>query len=364
MTYFKYQNIRIAGVSCAVPKNVVNIDSFCERFGEDTITKYKIMTGIEQFRKSDDNQTASDLGFSAAENLIEKLNIDRREIDGLVFVSQSHDYLRPATACVLHKRLNLENGCVAFDINLGCSGFVYGFNVLASLMISSNMRKALLIVAETSTKVMWPNDKSVSMLFGDSGSAVLLELFDGASCIDGALYTKGEGFKSIVIPAGGFRCREADRLPFVASDGNERTLYHQYMNGLDIMQFSISDVPRSVMDFQEKLMIDLNEFDLYLLHQANYFIIKQLIKRFKLPKDKVPVVLNKYGNIGGVSIPMLLCDYLGDNTEGRIYKIFSCGFGIGLSWGILTFSIDESVVLPVIETDTFYDEGIIMKDDL
>ena len=363
MTYFTFNNIKIVGVAAAVPKQKVKIDDFTNQFGEETIKKYKIMTGIEEFRKSSDKQTASDLGFAAAENLINKLNILREEIDGLIFVSQSHDYKRPATAYVLHKRLNLNENCAVFDINLGCSGFVYGFQILASVMNSSNMRKAMLIVAETSTKVMWPNDKSVSMLFGDSGSAVLLEkVNDAGNDIKGCLYSKGQYFKSIIIPAGGFRMPDADKNIFIGSDGNEHSLYYQYMNGLDIMQFSITDVPKSIKEYLNYYKIDINRFDYYILHQANAFIIKQLIKRFKLSKDKVPMVLNKYGNIGGVSIPLVLCDLLGMNNNGRNYSMFSCGFGIGLSWGILDFAINEDVVLPVIETDDFYQEGIITKE--
>ncbi len=364
MTFFEFENVRIAGVAAAVPKNIVEIDSFSVKFGEDTIKKYKLMTGIEKFRKANDNQTASDLGFAAAENLINKLSINRDEIDGLVFVSQSHDYKRPATACVLHKRLNLATNCVAFDVNLGCSGFVYGIQIMTSLMKSSNMRKALVIVAETSTKVMWPNDKSLAMLFGDSGSAVLLENDSCEESIKGALFTKGEGFKSIIIPAGGFRMPEADKEPFIGSDGNEHMMYYQYMNGLDIMQFSISEVPNSIKQFILKYDIDLEKFDIFALHQANAFIIKQLIKRFKLPKEKVPIVLNEFGNIGGVSIPLVLCNELSKINDDRKIKVFGCGFGIGLSWGIVTFEVNSNSVLPIIETEETFNEGIVTKEML
>lgn len=364
MTYFNFNKIKIAGVAAAIPKEIVDIDSFSEKFGTDTIKKYKIMTGIEQFRKSKDEQTASDLGYIAAEHLLTEFKIDREEVDGLVFVSQSHDYKRPATACVLHNRLKLNENCIAFDINLGCSGFVYGFQIMASLMEKSNMRKALVIVAETSTKVMWPNDKSVAMLFGDSGSAVLLERDECASEIYGSLYTKGQGYKSIIVPAGGFRCPVADKEPFIASDGNEKTLYTQYMNGIDIMQFSISEVPRSIKEFLKKFNTDVEFFDYYILHQANNFIIKQLIKRFKLPKEKTPIVLDKYGNIGGVSIPLVMCNVFGNLNNNKEYKVFGCGFGIGLSWGMLAFSINENIVLPIVESDEYYQEGIISKNEL
>lgn len=361
MPFFQLNNISVTGVAAAVPKQVVTVDSFKKEFGTEVIEKYKAMTGIYQFHKTKKEQTASDLGFSAADRLLIGKGISRESIGLLLFVTQSPDYKRPATSYVLHKRLGLGKECAAFDINLGCSGFVYAVQIAGSMMQCSNIQTALIIVAETSTKVMWPKDKSVAMLFGDSGAAILLQK-SGTHSIQGGLWSKGEGCFSIVVPGGGFRNPDASQESFVGSDGNEHMLHYQVMNGADIMQFSITDVPQSIKEFLEYSGNNVAQYDYYLLHQANAFILKQLIRKFKLSKEQVPFSLDRYGNTGGVSIPLTLCDFLEKNDSSEELHLFSSGFGVGLSWGVLDFWVKPQDVFSILETDNFYQEGILSPE--
>ena len=175
MAFFHFDNIRIAGVASAVPTRRVTVESFADCFGNETVEKFSKMTGVKEFRKTLEHQTASDLGFAAAAELLSKKNINRDEIGALVFIAHSVDYRRPATACVLHKRLGLSKDCASFDIGLGCSATVYGLQVVGSMIANSDITKALLITGESLTKMVNPGDKSVAMLFGDGGSAILLE---------------------------------------------------------------------------------------------------------------------------------------------------------------------------------------------
>ena len=178
MPFFNYKNIKITSVASAVPTTVINLNQFKGQYGEDYVEKFKEGTGVEEFRKTSKYQTASDLGFVAAEKIITEKQISRESIGAIVFVSHSPDYRRPSTSSVLHKRLGLSKECAALDVNLGCSAFVYGMQVSCSLMQCSDIERALLIVSESLTKMVYPTDKSVAMLFGDGGAAVLLEKTD------------------------------------------------------------------------------------------------------------------------------------------------------------------------------------------
>lgn len=174
MAKFKLDGIKIEGVACAVPDNPVDTKTFYSKFGQKKVDNFIKMTGVEQTYRTFEEQTASDLCFVAAQNLIEKKKINPQDIGALVFISQTPDYFMPATACVLHKRLRLSQNCMAFDVNLGCSGWVYGLNIAGSLMLSSDIEKAILCFGDTSVKPVSPEDKSSAMLFGEAGSATLL----------------------------------------------------------------------------------------------------------------------------------------------------------------------------------------------
>lgn len=358
MPFFKFNNIEITGIASAVPTQVVSVDSFIPSFGEDTVRKFKKMTGINEYRKTLDNQTASDLGYAAADKLLQEKNIDKDTIGALIFVSHSPDYRRPATACVLQKRLEISKECVVFDINLGCSAFVYGIQTICSLIQSSDIDRALLIVGETMSKMVYPKDQSSAMLFGDAGSAILLEKKDGSGTIQGILRSDGNGYKAIIAPAGGFRNMNASSETIVWPDGNERTLYNTNMNGTDVFNFTISDVPKAVKDFLMHTNTSVDDYDCFALHQANNFIHKQISRKLKIPFEKMPISLDRYGNTSGPSIPLTLCDAYG-NIDDQLINTLMCGFGVGLSWGVLSAKINTNNILPIIETNEYFAEGII-----
>lgn len=357
MPFFHYENIRVAGVASAVPVNKVSFEEFVGQFGRETVEKFSKMTGVKEFRKTREHQTASDLGYAAAEALLTHKGVSREDIGALVFIAHSVDYRRPATACVLHKRLGLSKECAAFDIGLGCSATVYGIQVLSSMMANSDISNALLITGETLTKMVNPNDRSVAMLFGDGGSAVLLEKAENSK-IDVLLRTDGEGYKAIIAPAGGFRNMDAPRKDEMWPDGNVRNLYNTYMNGTDVFSFTISDVPATVKNFWEKSESKVEDYDCFAFHQANQYITKQLSKKLKIPFEKMPLCLDRYGNTSAPAVTMALCDRYGDRTGEQVRTMFCC-FGVGLSWGVASATIDADDILPIIETDEVFEEGII-----
>lgn len=359
MPYFQFNNIKVSGVASAVPTEIVKVSDFASQYGEDYVTKFSASTGIKQFRRTKPHQTASDLCYVAAEKIISEKEVQREEIGALVFVAHSTDYRRPATACVLHKRLGLDKNCVAFDISLGCSAFVYGMQVVCSMMANSDINKALLLVGESLTKMVNPKDKSVNMLFGDGGAAILLEKTEQVSTIKGILKTDGTGYKAIIAPGGGFRNIDAPTQDFTWPDGNVRSLYNTNMQGDDVFGFTISQVPRTIKEFLAKTEVDINSYDCLAFHQANKYISQMLCKKLKCSEDKMPLCLDRFGNTSAPAIPLVLCDTYGSVDENKELRVLACGFGVGLSWGVCSLTINPKDVFPIVETDEIFEEGII-----
>jgi 3-oxoacyl-[acyl-carrier-protein] synthase-3 len=355
MSVFKSSGIGIAGIACAVPKNNVPVESFVSVFGEEVTSKFTSGTGIRATYKALQEQTASDLAVAAAQELFNHIDIAKSEIGAMFLVTQSPDYRRPSSASIVQLRLGLPIDCTCMEINLGCSGFVYGLQNAIAMMSASDYKYGLLLMGETATKLVDPLDKSIVMMYGDAGAAILLERKDGVG-ITSLLRSDGSRYKAIVLPAGGFRDMNPGHERFMCSDGIERSLYDIFMDGTSVFSFSISDVPQAITDYLRLTETTVVDYNAFLFHQANQFIIKQLIRKMKLPKDQVPLSLDRYGNTGGISIPLTLCDAYGDKS-GEKLKALICGFGIGLSWGVANIEVDTDKIYPIVQTEDYYKEG-------
>ena len=358
-----FDNIKISGIACAVPKQKdILLEKYVPIFGEAVVQQFSKMTGVVSRHVTSKEQTASDLAYTAAKNLISHKNIEISSVDILIFVTQTPDYKFPSTACVLHQRLGLNKDCLAFDINLGCSGYVYGLQTISALMHSSNIKRGLLLVGDTINKCIAPQDKTSCMLFGDAGSATLLEKTSGKlPAIRTAMRTDGNGYKAIIVPAGAYRNMDAPAERTLWGDGNNRSEYDLYMNGTDVFNFTISEVPLIINEFMADVGTTVNDYDALVLHQANEYILKQVMKRTKFPKEKTPISIDRYGNTNGTSIPITIADSFGCKSTGEV-RILLCGFGIGLSWGVVTCTVDIDDILPVIKTDESYIDGGIRHD--
>lgn len=345
MAYDIINNIKISGISCCVPNNKVDTHDYHEKMSEEEIIKFINSTGIKQTYKSKNrNMTTSDMCFEAAENLFKELNIDRKSIDALIFITQSSDYICPATACVLQYRLDLSNECIAYDINLGCSGYIYGLHLAATYLRSNTIKRVLLLCGETQFGIA-PDDISSDMLFGEAGTATLLEKSD-KSDMKFLLRTIGEGFRHIIRPDGGCRRRTGDNI-------------YMNMSGTDVFTFTIKEVPKLFKDFYSEFNISNDDFDLCVLHQANKMIIDNIVRKIKMPSDKVPISLDLYGNPSSASIPITICDYIERNCiKNDSINIIASGYGIGLSLGVSSFCIDSKVCLPVIKSDNVWDDDL------
>jgi len=361
MPSFRCPGVRIGGISCAVPEEVVEVDSFIPAFGAASIAKFKTFAGVQRFRRTRENQTASDLGVAAAEHLLTRHAISRDRIGALVFVSHLTDYRRPATACVIHKRLGLATDCAAFDVNLGCSAYPYGLFAAASLMASSTADMALLVCAESLTKITSPEDRTTAHLFGDCGTATLLCRATADEGLCGEVRTDGSGYRAIIVPAGGFRNRFAptDMLDF--PDGNRRSLHHIHMDPAAVFDFTITHVPALISRFLASRDESIDSYDYLVLHQANLFIMKQIARKLGVSMAKIPVSIDEYGNTSAAAIPLTLCHaFAGSDTPRRI-RVLMCGFGVGLSLGVTSAVIDTRDLLPVLTSSASWDEGIVRE---
>ena len=350
MATFSVNNIAIKGISCCVPKNTErNID--LDILTQEEIQKFIDATGVEERRIVTKEICTSDLCCEAAEKLIKDLNWQKEEIEIVVFVSQTADYILPVSAAILQDRLGLSTNCIAFDVPLGCSGYVYGISIIASMMKATGIKKGLLLAGDTSSKLLSKSDKSTIPLFGDGGSATAFELDEEADNLLFDLGTDGSGYKAIMIPDGGSRNRiNEDSLKVVnIEEGISRNACNLVLDGMDVFGFGISQAPKTVNKLIEKFEIDKDAIDHFVFHQANLMMNKMIVKKLKLPVEKVPYSLKGFGNTSSTTIPLTIVTELKESLANNKKDLIVCGFGVGLSWGTAKIKLDNVVISDLIE---------------
>jgi 3-oxoacyl-[acyl-carrier-protein] synthase-3 len=360
MAFFKFKNIRVAGVACTVPKNKVKTESYKSLFGEEEVNKFMEMTGVRVSHRTLKHQTCSDLGFRAAKELLVHKGVAPSEIGACIFSSHSPDYRRPATAFILQYRLGIPKEAVCFDISLGCSSLVVGMQTISCIMNTSNINKALLFVGDTAGKSVYPEDRSSAMLFGEAGAVMLLEKTDNEQDeINALIRSDGSGYRYMIIPGGGYRNLHASEDVVMCRDGNPRTLMNSFIQGTSVFTFTIFDVPRLIKDFWIQTNTTPDDYDCYAFHQANLYILKQIAKKTKIDFERMPITLDRYGNTSGASAIVSLCDRYGNSDVQKIIKVMACGFGIGISLGTTSFDINTNDILPIFEDEDIFEDGLI-----
>jgi len=346
------KKVRIAGISAAVPQHVSEtIDSpvfpnkeECERYMENV--------GVERVRRHPNGVVCSDLCLRAAEELVEALGWERNEIDLLVYVSQSQDYVLPATACVLHGKLGLAQSCSCFDVSLGCSGWAYGLSIVAGMMQSGAFRKALLLAGDASPlSFKHPSSRSSKPLFGDAGTATCLVYDEQAAEMVIDNRTDGTGYEAIIKRGGA--CRhpfDKHSLERVEDQfGNVHRIIDTEMDGAAVFTFGITKVPRAIKDMLRLTERTVEDVDYFLFHQANLMMNEQIRKKCKIPVEKCPYSIRDFGNNSSASIPLTMVTELRETLSEGTHEIVACGFGVGLSWSTLYTTLQAPVVLPLIE---------------
>lgn len=360
----RFSDVEIRGIHTIVPHNAIDIDSELHTIykgDQNALNRIKKVIGLQTRHVAPKHITATDMGEMASNALLESLQIDPLSIGALIFVTQTPDYILPASACYLHGKLGLDQSCLSFDINQACSGYLYGLYVAHSLIQSGGVRRVLLLVGDTLSKFINPLDSNLAPIIGDGVSATLLERSergkeDGSGERDKtseaffALGSQGEKFYQLIIPEGAGRIptKEILQEPKIWETDATRNLKQLYMDGAEIFNFAVMKYPETFEEILSYSQIDRESLDFFFFHQANKYIVDNIARRLGLPKDKVPnTTTNKYGNLSGCSVPATICDTLHEQANQGLshpLRVHLAGFGAGLAWGNAILSLPKGFV--------------------
>lgn len=335
------QNVQISAISSYLPENKLDLLSLSNEYGVKEVANIIRATGIESVRIANTDQTSSDMCFIAAQNLIERENINRNDIDGVVFASQTADYILPSTSVILQDRLVLSKSTVCLDIHYGCSGYIYGIFQAALWIKAGACKNVLVLSGDTSSRIVNSKDRSLRMVFGDCGTATIVK--SGSDTMGFSINSDGSGFDKLIIPAGGFRtkCSQETKKLIIDEDNNGRTKEDMYMDGMAIFDFAISNVHNDINSLLNHMNWDKDLVGLYALHQANKFMVNSIRKKMKVDQEKVPLNIKEYGNTGPATIPLLLSD-INSIKQYDLNKVILSGFGVGLSWGSIACDLSKT----------------------
>lgn len=328
---------RIAAIATHLPERVLSNDQLAELYPSWPAAKIFDKTGIHERRIAGEDETAADLAYAAAARLFETGAVARDEVDFLIFCTQAPDHVLPTSACILQHRLGLPTRVGALDINLGCSGFVYGLSLAAGLIASGAAATILLLTADTYSKFIHPKDKSVRTLFGDGAAATLIRTgdLDGTAGIGPFVFgTDGSGAGDLIVEAGAARLpRSVDTAQEVTdATGNVRSRDNLYMNGGAVLNFTLREVPRAVAALLAKTGTATKDYDKFVLHQANKFMLDALGKKLAVPPERLSRHFERIGNTVSSTIPFVLEREMADGACFPGTRMMLVGFGVGLSW--------------------------------
>ncbi len=335
------------GMSACVPKNIQSNSDLINLIPKEELENLISTIGIREKRVSDPNVCASDLCYHAATELLDSLSISRESVDVLIFMTQDGDYKIPATAPSLQHRLGLPKTTASFDINLSCSGYIYALSAAFAYASQDGINRVLLLDGETFSKLISMKDKANAPLYGDAGTATLIEKGNYGDSFF-SLNSDGSGVNVLKIDAGGARNRTSmDNLKDrVEEDGNIRSQHQLFMDGMEVFNFAMMNVPKDIKNLLSFSGKELSDIDLIIFHQANKFMTDYFVKRLKYDANKVPYSIDRFGNTSSASIPLTIITEISKMTRE---KVMLSGFGAGLSWGSALLDLSDSRLLPLIE---------------
>ena len=346
----KIDGIRLRGIASALPRHTVHVGEIMENMSGDELARMIKTTGVEEIRTATDGMTASDLCFAAAKHLMEKLSVKPDDIDALIFLSISPDYITPATAILLQDRLGLRKDIVAYDIPFGCSAYSYGLYNAAMLVKAGGAKRVLVCTGDTHSTYVNERDRSLRVLIGDAGAATIVEAGDETLCFD--LSCDGSGYDQLIIPAGGRRipCSEETRKAVKDEKGNYHSQENTYMDGIGIMNFALNSVPAAVNSVLGQAGWSKDDVAMYAMHQPNKLVLDFLVRRLRVKGTQMPVTLQHTGNAGAASIPLLFgVEKKRGFDFSRADKVVACGFGIGLSTSAAAMDLSKTEIFEPIE---------------
>lgn len=341
--------LEILGLASALPKRVVSNHDLARRFeGTVAIEKITSYTGVEERRYAEPQQTGADLGVCAANKLFAASDIPRSAVDFLIVCTETPDHIIPATACSIQHQLQLPTTSAAFDVNLGCSGWVYCLGIAQGFLSAGIGRIGLIITADTLTPYIHPRDHSIAFLFGDAATATLVGTTgSGAGLSHLVLGTDGAGARHLIIPAGGARLPRSPETSAETVDGsgNVRSQNHVYMNGPAILSFTLKRVPESIAQCLQEADLSVGDIDQWVLHQASHAVLNALQRSLSIPPERMARRLADVGNTVGSSVPLALEAALRAGRIDRGQRVMLVGYGVGLSWAAALITWGDRTVL-------------------
>jgi 3-oxoacyl-[acyl-carrier-protein] synthase III len=324
----------IKAISYYLPEKVVTNEDLVELFPEWSVGKITSKIGISERHIAGENETAADMAVQAAEKLIEEYHIDKSTIDYIILVTQSPDYFLPTTACIIQDRLGLSTSIGAIDVNLGCSGFIFGLSLAKGLVLGEMAENVLLLTSETYSKHIHPKDKGNRSIFGDAAAATLISTNGFAEIKKFVFGTDGRGADNLIVKTGGFRCQSRLNDLTIDETGNPKSSDFLFMDGSEILNYTLDYFPPLVVDTLFKNNLEQKDIDLFVFHQANKFIMELLRKKMKIEDDKFYRFFATVGNTVSSTIPIALKEALNDGTlAGSNAKVLLAAPGLGYSWG-------------------------------
>ena len=351
MSLLTFDKVGIFGMSAVVPKNIIKNKDYKGPLSKEEIQKAIEHTGIKERRFVDEKTYTSDLFFYAADTLLNEMDINRESIDFIICVTQTPDYRQPPNATLLQHRLGLPKKIGAFDINLACAGYVYGLSIAFAYAALPEVQRILLLVGDTSSKIISNRDRATSLLFGDGGSATLIGKKNNKKKSFFSLNTDGGGFSSLNILGGGYRHKSSTKtLELIKhEDGSIRSEEHLFMNGTEVFKFTMTEVVKDIRRLIEYSQEKLENVDYLVFHQSNKFITDHFTKKLKFSTDKVPYTIDKFGNTSSASIPLTIVSELKKELNEKNKRLILSGYGGGLSWGTTLLNISDCHIVDLLE---------------
>ena len=325
----------IRAIEYYLPETVVSNQDLSLEFPEWPVKKIYSKTGISERHIAREGECSSDLGVFAAQKLFKSGACSPKQIDYLLFCTQSPDFFLPTTACLIQDRLGVSTSAGALDFNLGCSGFIYGLSLAKGLIESGQAQNVLLITAETYSKFINPRDKSVRTIFGDAAAATLVGSIDQEETLIGpfVLGTDGRGGPNLMVPSGGMRRQILEANDLQDSDGNWRGSGNLYMNGAEVFAFTMREIPACINHLLAKTQTRIIDYDLFVFHQANSYMLNHLRQSLEIPAERFYLALEHCGNTVSSTIPIALKHAVRDGVLKPGMRVMLVGFGVGYSWG-------------------------------
>lgn len=328
--YHSSSNFTITSISAAVPSNKLDRQDIAKIYGAEIEKKLFSNSGVETRNFAKQNQSSISLSIDLARNIFKKDEINPKEIDALIFITQSTDYVLPGGSFLIHKELNLKNDCVCLDYNVGCSAYPIGLFQSSLLFNNPDINKILLIVGDTLSKYLDEKDRGTYCLFGDGVSMTLLENKDENKKSFFSIKNDGSGYENLII-------KEKILSP------KKKTLY---MNGMGVFSFTIKEVPKMIKDIQNQFNLQHNDISYLILHQANKTIIDIINKETNFI-DKSLVSISEFGNTASASIPITIC-HNKNSLENKNINCLLVGFGVGLSWSSCQINFSNTNINDII----------------